>query len=175
MENYKNIDNFSKYQISNLGNVKSFWGKTEKILKPSLAQKYQHVIMIDDQGKQKTKRIHRLVAESFIPNIEDRKEVDHIDGNTNNNNCNNLRWATHSQNNINKLPDKNNTSGHRGIDFMKNKNKWRARIKINQKEVHLGIFDTFEEALKIRCENEIIYFKEFRRNRSLFEPTNNIT
>ncbi len=55
---------------------------------------------------------------------------------------------------------------------MKNKNKWRARIKHNKIEIHLGLFDTFEDAQKVRIENEIIYFKEFRRPVNINQPAN---
>ncbi len=167
MEIFKNIENFSKYQISNFGNLKSFWGKNEKILKPNKIR-YHHLNMTNDEGITTTKQIHRLVAQAFITNPQNKKEVDHIDGNKNNNNANNLRWATHSENNRNKQLDKNNTSGYKGVDFMKTRNKWRSRLTINKKNVFYGVFDTFEEAYNARIENEMKYFKEFR-------PTNNIT
>ena len=62
-------------------------------------------------GKRKSAKIHRLVAEAFIPNPENKECVDHIDKVRNNNNVNNLRWATKSENCMNKKIQSNNKSG----------------------------------------------------------------
>jgi hypothetical protein len=91
--------------------------------------------------------LHRLIM-----NTEKGFEVDHINHNPLDNRKSNLRICTRSQNNMNKL-------GIHGIDF--NKNKWRARIKVNGKEKHLGLFKTYEEAVEKRKLYEPVYFKEF--------------
>lgn len=49
-------------------------------------------------GKSRTKAIHRIVAEAFIPNPEELSDVDHIDGDKRNNHVSNLRWVTHGDN-----------------------------------------------------------------------------
>lgn len=59
-------------------------------------------LLIRKQGKCYHKNIHRLVAETFIPNPNGYKEVDHIDHNKQNNHVSNLRWVTHSENMKNK-------------------------------------------------------------------------
>ena len=70
-------------------------------------------------------------------------EIDHEDTDKLNNEWANLREATHSQNNCNRF-DSKNTSGFKGVDFMKSKKKWRARINRS----HLGLFETAEEAFE---------------------------
>ena len=60
-------------------------------------------------GKRVCKAIHRILAEAFIPNPENLSDVDHIDGNRQNNNLDNLRWVTHG-NNIKHSFDLNNRS-----------------------------------------------------------------
>lgn len=53
---------------------------------------------MNKEGKSKTFRVHRLVAEAFIPNPNNLSDVDHIDENKNNNSVENLRWLSHKEN-----------------------------------------------------------------------------
>ena len=96
-EIFRDIKGFEGlYQISNFGNVKSL--KRNIILKPSSNGKgYLHIILYKNR-KSKVSRIHRLVAQAFIPNPENKPQVNHIDGNKRNNNVNNLEWVTNSEN-----------------------------------------------------------------------------
>lgn len=75
------------------------------------------------------------------------KEVDHKDGDGLNNQKNNLRLATKSQNNQNqKRPHKNSTSKYKGVSWDKNHKKWLSQIKINYQNIYLGLFDCEIEA-----------------------------
>lgn len=60
--------------------------------------------------------VHRLIAETFLENTENKPCIDHIDGNRSNNDSSNLRWATYQENNYNK---KNNIPGVRRCDLTK--------------------------------------------------------
>jgi len=79
--------------------------------------------------------------------------IDHIDGDATNNKISNLRIVSHSENHRNRKIQSNNRSGKQGVSRTSN-GKWRARIKINGKEMHLGTFKTFEEAVGARHESE---------------------
>lgn len=85
-----------RYQVSNLGRVKSLIGH-KKILKPELRTGYYSVNLCKD-SKCKHVRIHRLVAEAFIPNIKHLPVVNHKDGNKVNNNVDNLEWCDNTYN-----------------------------------------------------------------------------
>lgn len=90
--------------------------------------------------------------------------LDHIDGNPSNNKLCNLREANDSENAFNTKIRKDNTSGCKGIDFLKSINKYRARIRLNKKEIHLGVFDDLELAKLVVSEARQKYCKNFARD-----------
>jgi hypothetical protein len=72
--------------------------------------------------------------------------VDHIDGNRLNNERWNLRICTNSQNCMNRGPQSNSKHGYKGVCWSRASRKWRAYIKVNGKQIHLGLFATIREA-----------------------------
>lgn len=151
MEIWKDIEDFPNYQVSNLGNVKN--KSRGNILKPKATDKgngciYYEASITHLDGKQKHGSIHRLVAKAFIPNPENKPQVDHIDRNPANNRVDNLRWATQSENNRNTKVRNDSVSGHKGIRYCPE--SWVAKYFDNNKEIHIGKFKTLEEAIKAR-------------------------
>lgn len=111
MEEWKDIKGYEGlYQVSSDGRVKSLeksynvgYGgikhQDEFIMSPSIVGNgYLHVTLCKD-GKKRYKRIHRLVAEAFIPNPENYPVINHKDENPKNNNVENLEWCTQGYNN----------------------------------------------------------------------------
>ncbi|MBQ9488273.1 MAG: NUMOD4 motif-containing HNH endonuclease [Selenomonadaceae bacterium] len=86
------------YQVSNLGRVKSFYGKEPRILKPGEHWNGYLGVVLFKNDHRKTYSVHRLIAEAFIPNPENKSMVNHKDGNKQNNCLENLEWATRSEN-----------------------------------------------------------------------------
>ena len=153
-EIFRKIKGYENYVVSNFGNVKNT--KSGHILKPGKRIGYDYVNLCKN-GNKKHMNIHRLVANSFITNPLNKPFVDHIDNNKTNNNMNNLRWCTSQENNRNSSIGKCNTSKVKGVHFDKNANKWRARIRIDGINTHIGLFDNIEDAknARIKKANEV--------------------
>lgn len=77
-------------------------------------------------------------------------EIDHISGNGTDNRWSNLREVSHAENLRNQRMCRNNSSGCMGVSFHKKSAKWRARISFSEGELHLGLFDTKDEAIACR-------------------------
>lgn len=89
---YTNYENL--YEVSNLGYVSNY----RKILKPYVINAGYKSVKLHSNGKKSGKLIHRMVAEMFIPNLENKPDVNHKDGNKLNNHVDNLEWCTKSEN-----------------------------------------------------------------------------
>lgn len=101
-EIFKDIEGTSEYyQISNFGRVKSIkrkWVLEDIILTTIVSKSGYCVVNMMNLGKLKVGKIHRLVAQAFIPNPENKPEVNHKDGNKLNNHVSNLEWCTGKEN-----------------------------------------------------------------------------
>ena len=93
----KYCDDRCKYEISNMGRVKSLCKGREKILRLSHTKDGYTKCGISINGVSCRFRVAKLVAEHFIPNPENKPTVNHIDGNKDNNCVDNLEWATLSE------------------------------------------------------------------------------
>ena len=94
----------------------------------------------------------------FIMNCPDDLVIDHINHNTLDNRKENLRICTLSENQHNRIPGKNNVSGYVGVTPSPTPGKWVARIRVNYRTIHLGTFNTIEEAIEARKNAEIEYY-----------------
>ena len=102
---WKKINNFD-YEISNTGEIRN---SKNKIIKQRRDKDGYYIVNLYKDGIQYTKKVHRLVAEAFIPNPESKPQIDHIDTNRLNNSVENLKWCTKEENMNNPLT-KNNLS-----------------------------------------------------------------
>ena len=163
-EIYMPIDDFPTYEVSNYGNVKN--KKTGRILRPGLRKGYEFVNLCDRINKPKKFQIHRLVLMTFEGKSKDenQKYVDHIDNDSLNNCLFNLRWCSHQENMFNQSINTINTSGIKGVCFDKTRNKWKAQITINGKQMHLGRFDNLEDAKLARQNKAKELFGQYLNN-----------
>ena len=101
IEEWRDIKGYeSLYQVSDFGRVKSLKGyhRKEHILKARNNLYGYLTVGLSKKNKSKRYKIHRLVAETFIPNLDNLPQVNHKDGNKLNNNVDNLEWCNRSYN-----------------------------------------------------------------------------
>ena len=96
-EQWRADEGYPEYEVSNLGRVKGHG----KIMKPYKQNLTYRTVDLYKNGKRVARGlVHRLVANAFIPNPDNKPEVNHIDGNPNNNRVDNLEWVTHYENHL---------------------------------------------------------------------------
>lgn len=129
----ENIKNFTNYMVDNTGdNFRTIWStKYSKYLKPSLDSRgYYFVYIKNDDGKYYNKRIHRLIAEAYIPNPENKQFIDHINAIRTDNRIENLRWCTLKENNNNPITKKKLSDINKGKKLSE-EHKEKISVSIN--------------------------------------------
>jgi len=134
-EEWRACEDFPLYEVSNEGGVRN--KTTGRIMKERIQKGYKYFTPMKD-GKKHSIWTHRLIGKAFLPNPENKRNIDHKDGNPLNNKLDNLRWATNTEQaqNHKRLPSK---SGKSGVYVS-------ARIQYNGQKINLGVFPTIEEA-----------------------------
>ena len=111
-EIWKDIEGYEGlYQVSNYGRVRSLDRyvkqnhntkqlKKGKIIKQQKGHKGYLILSLCKDKKRKTFKVHRLVAQAFIPNLENKPQVNHINGDKTDNRIENLEWATNGENGL---------------------------------------------------------------------------
>lgn len=145
MEIWKKIKDYPDYEISNLGRVKSLKFGKERVLKQNKNKKGYFFVCLHGTQK-KTIRVHQLVAVAFLNHKINGMSlvVNHKNFIRTDNRVENLEIVTVRINNNKKHIL--NSSKYVGVCFDKKNKKWRARITINYKLLHLGLFENEIEA-----------------------------
>jgi len=143
-EEWRVIEDFENYEVSDLGNIYSI--KSGKLLKLLLNPGGYLIVTLCAEDKRISKTVHRLVAQTFVPNPKNLPIIDHINKNKKNNKVSNLRWSSVSTNRRNSSDCSTAASKYNCV--YKNKNSWMAMIRINNVSKYLGSFETEIEAAK---------------------------
>jgi len=139
IEIWKNIDGYENYEASSFGRIRN--KNTGRILKASSKGGYYSVGL--SNKKTKSFSVHILVAKAFIPNPENKSQVNHKDKNGLNNKINNLEWNTNKENSIHRSA---------GVKQTTNQNLEIYRINPNTNEI-LQKYNSIEDAAKYILEN----------------------
>jgi len=150
IEIWKSIQEYENYEVSTFGNVRN--KKTGRILKQAITSGYYCVGL--SSIKTKTYSVHRLVAKSFIPNLENKEQINHKDKNRLNNNINNLEWMSAGENNKHRSD---------GVKQTTNQNLEIYRINPNTNEI-LEKYNSIEDGAKWVLEQKLT--KNFHSARS---------
>jgi hypothetical protein len=148
MEEWRPVADFPAYEVSSLGRVRL--GDKEK--SPFVDQHGYLALNVSHEGASSCVRVHRLVAEAFLPRQEGMNTVDHINQVKTDNRTANLRWSNHQQNAVNRGANKNNTSGHKNICYNARRTNWRVHLSRNGRLVLNKEYPTLDEAITARDE-----------------------
>ena len=138
-EVWRTVPNYEDYMVSDRGRVKSLKFGKDRLIKLPLRKDGYIQISLSKKGVKKFIRIHQLVAMTFSNHIpcSGEVEVHHIDGDTINNNLSNLEVLTIEEHKA-KTHDK--TSANVGVCYESSTDKWKAYIRIEGKQKHIGRF-----------------------------------
>jgi HNH endonuclease/AP2 domain/NUMOD4 motif len=160
-ELWKQIAGFPGYQVSNHGVVaKSVCDRTVFMKGSTNGRGYRRV-RLKGPGVERRVLVSRLVAEHFLPPPgPGQSEVDHINGDTDDNSSSNLRWASRRENNRNKP--------FGGVWFWPERGKWQVQIRTGQgnasgpgRKVTVGYFQSEKEARKAYARARLEHHGEF--------------
>jgi hypothetical protein len=161
IEHWASIDGYLNYQISWRGRVMNT--NTGRILKNTFGSHgYLHV-SLSKNGKVKTHCVHVMVAQAWVLNSEDKRCVDHIDGDKANNHHANLRYATHTENSRNMKKHTDGSSSFKGVSWDKRAGKWRTQILVNRKVKTVGRYHSEREAAESYNAAALKHYKEYAK------------
>lgn len=143
VEIWLDIPNYiGHYQVSSFGRIKSIKFNKEIVLKLKTTKHGYVRVGLRKEAKREWFFVHRLVWTTFEYEIPENMEVDHIiEGNKTNNRHDNLQLLTRRENASKHYKSIKKSSKYIGVSWQETKQKWRAYIQLNKKQLHLGYYD----------------------------------
>jgi len=142
-EIWKKIEGYENYEVSTFGNVRNII--TNNLLTLSKKGNYYSIGLTNKNKIRKSFRVHRLLCITFIPNPDNKTEVNHKDKNGLNNNINNLEWNSHQENCIHRS---------NGVKNCNNRNIKIHKLNLKTNEI-IDTYDSMEDAAKWLVNNKL--------------------
>ena len=164
MNDFKILEEFPNYEIYKNGDI--FNTKTNFKLCGTIENNgYRRFSLSNKDGKRKNMRHHRLLAQTFLENPNNYKQVDHIDNNKLNNNLENLRFCSQSLNSTNREHYSHKKNGapekrFKYVNWHKRDKQWEGNIAVNGKNIYIGTSDNDEELYLMCLEYLYSIFKD---------------
>lgn len=149
-ETWIKVKGFELYSVSDQGNVRN--DKTGRILKGGLDTYGYPQVILCKNGSRYGRKVHRLVAEAFVPNPDNKPQVNHIDGNKQNNAASNLEFCTNQENQThfwrylnNEQNKANRINAHKGKGLLSDNPNSKSVIRLEDGKVFRTIKEAAEE------------------------------
>lgn len=144
METWRDVVGYEGlYRVSDMGQVHG----PRKLLRPGADGGGYLAVNLCKDGRQILTKVHRIVAEAFIPNPHGKREVDHINRDRQDNRAANLQWATKRENMLNTH---RHDSTQYGIYWVKLRDVYEVKFRVNKQMRHYGWHATLEQAMHVR-------------------------
>lgn len=147
-EIWKTIEDYPNYMVSNMGRVKSLRYGKEKIMKLKNDNDGYALINLYKNKKHITFKVHRLVAEAFLQNPENKTEIDHINTDRTDNRVENLRWVNRKENCNNPLTKKHISVGKLGKNRGKEHFASKPIIQLTKNNEFVKIWENAQDVAR---------------------------
>jgi hypothetical protein len=149
-ESWIKVKGFELYSVSDQGKIRN--DKTGRILKGGLDKDGYPQLILCKNGSRVNRKVHRLVAEAFVLNPDNKPQVNHIDGNKQNNAASNLEFCTNQENQDhfwrylnNEQSKANRSNSHKGKGLLSNNPNAKSVIRLEDGKVYKTIKEAAEE------------------------------
>ena len=161
METFRTNPQYPDCEFGDHGTIRMI--ETQRVRPAHRAAQGQYLVVRcrDTAGELKRNYVHRFICETYHPNPNNCKCIDHIDGDNTNNRADNLRWCTAAQNTWNSKVSTRNTSGYKGVSWSKAGKSWHAHITINNHFRSIGYYKDKRDAVVARRAVAHILMGEF--------------